>query len=178
MNMQFVPDFAFDAGLLASGSAPTLDVEIKGPSELLPYGQRCAIRFEADATVTLLLGARDPRWADVTSYLAELVVAQLGIPLGKLRIFYTGMQPAVRRRPLPSARVLTRETVGGRIAAVGDLVVEACQLVIDRARRAYAIESSHHLRPVQFDRSNGRVHCDGAAPLTLLELANQQRHAS
>lgn len=176
MNMQFVPAFA--PSPLASIVAPTLDADIKGPPALLPYGRRCGIRFGADATVTLILGMRDPRWADASSYLAELVAARLGVPFERLRIFYTGMQPAVRRAPLPAARSLNRQSVGRTIGAVGDLVEEVCEQVIERACRAQANTLGAHPREIEFDRRTGRVLCDGEAPASLIDLAGRLRRAS
>lgn len=175
MNMLFVP--AFDSNHLSSAIVPALDVDIKGSPALLPYGRRCGIRFEADFTVTLILGMRDPRWADASSYLSELVIARLGIPLTKLRIFYTGMQPAVRRAPVQSPRPLSRQGVGYTIAAVGDLVEEACELVVERARRAYAHDLGASFRDAHFDRSTASVLCEGETPVTLIDLAKRLRRA-
>jgi hypothetical protein len=116
MNMPLAPSPNVDANYLASAIDPTLDVEIKGPAALLPYHQRCGIRFDSDATVTVILGMCDPQWADASACLAELVVARLGIPLKQVRLFYTGMRPAARRAPLRLARVPNRQNVGVRAA--------------------------------------------------------------
>jgi hypothetical protein len=161
--MQSVLSSRLAVDSLASAAITTLDVEVLGPATLLPHHRRCGIRFEHDDTVTIILGMRDPRWADASSYLAQLAVARLGVAFSRMRIFYTGMQPAVRRAPLPLARMPSRQSVGAAIAAIGDLLEDACALVVEQARRVHA---------------RGIIIGDGGRSVDLIALARQMRRAS
>jgi hypothetical protein len=76
-----------------------LNVEMAGPCTLLPYRQKCGVQFGTDSTVTIVLGMRDSGWADASTYFANLLVARLGIPFNKIRLYYTDIHPAARRTP-------------------------------------------------------------------------------
>ena|SRR5947209_5430307 len=110
------------------------NVETVIPYSLLPHRQKCAIRFEADTTVTLILGMKDPGWADASSYFASLVVARLGIAFKRVRLHYTGEHPAVRRTPRSSSRVLSRANLGTVNARIGDFIEELCDCAIEDGR--------------------------------------------
>jgi hypothetical protein len=110
------------------------NVEPVGPPSLPPHRQKCCIRFEADTTVTLILGMRDSGWADASSYFASLLVARLGIPFKRVRLYYTGEHPAVRRTPKPSSRVLSCADLGIPNARIGDLIEELCDCAIEEGR--------------------------------------------
>jgi hypothetical protein len=110
------------------------NVETAGPHSLPPYRQKCDIRFEADNTVTLILGMKDPGCADASSYFASLLVARLGIAFKRVRLYYTGEHPAVKRTPRSSSRVLSRANLGTANARIGDLIEELCDCAIEEGR--------------------------------------------
>ena len=109
-------------------------VETVTPHSLVPHRQKCAIRFEADTTVTILLSMKDSGWADASSYFASLLVARLGIPFKRVRLYYTGGHPAVRRTPKPSSQVLSRANLGIANARIGDLIEEVCDRAVEEGR--------------------------------------------
>ena len=83
-----------------------LNVEIAGPCTLLAYRPKCGVQFGIDATVTIVLGMRDSGWADASTYFANLLVAKLGIPFNKIRLYYTGIHPAARARLISHVKFL------------------------------------------------------------------------
>jgi CO/xanthine dehydrogenase Mo-binding subunit len=83
---------AYRTELVLSARAESLNVETVGPASLLPHGQKCGIRFEADATVTIMLGTGEYGRGYATPYFASLLAARLGVPLERIRII--GLLPA------------------------------------------------------------------------------------
>ena len=76
-----------------------LNVEMAGSCTLLPYRPKCGVQFGTDSTVTIVLGMRDSGWADASAYFANLLVARLGVPFSRIRLYYTDIHPAARRTP-------------------------------------------------------------------------------
>jgi carbon-monoxide dehydrogenase large subunit len=145
-------------GATASRHARTedLNVEIIGPSSLLPHQQRCGIRFEADGTVTIVLGMRDYGHGWASPYFAGIVAAKLGVPFERIRMFYTGVHPAVRTTPRNKPYLLCRANVGPAIAGIGDLIDIVCDRVIDRGCRLLASSLGIPAGTIGFDASCGR----------------------
>jgi hypothetical protein len=133
-----------------------LNVEMIGPRSLLPYQQRCGIRFEADDTVTIVLGMRDYGNGWASPYFAGVVAAKLCVPFERIRMFYTGVHPAVRTTPRNKPYLLCRASVGTAIAGIGDLIEVVCDRVIDRGRRLLASSLGIPAGTIDFDASCGR----------------------
>jgi hypothetical protein len=114
-----------------------LNMEIVIPDILSPYRKTCAVRLERNGAVTIVLGTRDPGQV-ASSYLAGILVERLGIPLNRVRLFYTGMHPSVRRTPQRQLRRLRSANVGGAIAAIGAVIESLCDRVIQKNRRPSA----------------------------------------
>ena len=111
-----------------------LDVEMVVPALLFPYRQTCGLRLGRNGVVTIVLGTRDPGH-DASSYLAGILVERLGIPWSRLRLFYTGMHPAVHRTPQQQVRRLRSVNVGSTVAAIGVVIESLCDQVIEKDRR-------------------------------------------
>ena len=111
-----------------------LDVEMVVPALLFPYRQTCGVRLGRDGAVTIVLGTRDPGH-DASSYLAGILVERLGIPWNRLRLFYTGMRPAVCRTPQQPVRRLRSVNVGSTVAAMGAVIESLCDQVVEKDRR-------------------------------------------
>ena len=111
-----------------------LDVEMVVPALLFPYRQTCGVRLGRNGVVTIVVGARDPGH-DASSYLAGILVERLGIPWSRLRLFYTGMHPAVRRTPQQPVRRLRSANVGSTVAAMGAVIESLCDQVVEKDRR-------------------------------------------
>jgi hypothetical protein len=111
-----------------------LDVEMVVPALLFPYRQTCGVRLGRNGAVTIVLGTRDTGH-DASSYLAGILVERLGIPWSRVRLFYTGMHPAVRRTPQQPVRRLRSANVGSTVAAIGAVIESLCDQVIEKDRR-------------------------------------------
>jgi hypothetical protein len=153
-----------------------LDVELDGPRTPLPRGQKYGVQFGPDSTVTIVLGMRDSGWADASTYFANLLVARLGIPFNKIRLYYRGIHPAARRVPKQSIRILSRANVGEVNAAIGDLIEELCDRAIERGRHFLASSIGVVPGAINFDASSGRFFIAGSNyQVDLLEAARQAR---
>jgi hypothetical protein len=153
-----------------------LNVEMAGPCTLLAYRPKCGVQFGIDYTVTIVLGMRDSGWADASTYFANLLVARLGIPFNKIRLYYTGIHPAARRTPKQSRQILGRANVGAANAAIGDLIEELCDRAIERGRHFLASSIGVIPGAIKFDASFGRFFVAGSYPhVDFLEAARQAR---
>jgi hypothetical protein len=104
---------------------------------------------------------KDPGCADASSYFANLLVARLGIPFKRVRLYYTGEHPAVRRTPKPSSQVLSRANLGIANARIGDLIEELC----DRAKDVRSCSSISVLPTnIDFEAAHPNLCLASAAP--------------
>ncbi len=147
---------AADLNGAPSAGARGLNVETIGPITLLPHGRTCGIRFEADATVTIMLGMRDYGRGYASPYFASLLVARLGIPFKRVRLYYTGVLPAVRSAPRQGPDVPTRANVGMAIAEIGNLIETLCDRAIEQGRRFLASSIGVLPADIDFEASSGR----------------------
>jgi hypothetical protein len=167
-------ELANASDFLGSTCAGWLNVETVGPPSLLPY-RECGIRFGADATVTIVLGVRDSGWADASSYFTGVLVTRLGIPRNQIRLYHTGMHPAVRRTPRRPCRALNRADMSVAVAEIADLIEQLCDRVIEQGRRLLA--SSRGILPadVDFEPSTGRFRIAGTDQhVDILEMAKRR----
>jgi hypothetical protein len=83
------------------GATPvdTLDTETFITNPALPTDLKWGIRFDANGTVTLVLGMRDYARGRYTAYFASLMAARLGLPFHRTRVYYSAMRPAALRTP-------------------------------------------------------------------------------
>ena len=132
-----------------------LNVEIVNKSPLLPTDRKWAIRFGAGETVTLVLGMRDYGRGWFSAYFAGLVVARLGLPFRRVRIYYSATLPAVSQTPRIAGILLYGSRPGPVAAAAGDIICEMCGLVIERGRLASAAVAGAGAADVDFDASTG-----------------------
>jgi len=153
-----------------------LNVETVGPISLLPYGQKCGIRFEADDTVTVMLGMRDFGRGYASPYFASLVAARLGIPFKRIRLYYAGVHPAVRITPSHTPNVPSRTSVGMANAGIGDLIELLCDQAIEQGRRWLASATGVLPGEIDFEASSGRFFVVGKERhVDILELAKRVR---
>jgi hypothetical protein len=153
-----------------------LNVEMTGPCTLLPYRLKCGVQFGTDSAVTIVLGMRDSGWADASTYFANLLVARLGIPFNKIRLYYRGIHPAARRTPRQSLQIFSRANVGAANAAIGDLIGELCDRAIERGRHFLASSIGVIRDAIKFDASSGRFFIAGSNyQVDFLEAARQAR---
>ena len=133
----------------------SLNVEIVNKNPLLPTDRKWAIRFGAGEIVTVVLGMRDYGRGWFSAYFAGLVAARLGLPFGRVRIYYSATLPAVSQTPRIPGILLHGSQPGPVAAAVGDIISEMCGLVIEKGRLASAALSGVGAADVDFDVSTG-----------------------
>jgi hypothetical protein len=131
----------------------TLDTETFIMNPALPTDLKWGIRFDASGTVTLVLGMRDYGRGLYTSYFASLMAARLGIPLHRVRVYYSAIRPAVLQTPQPSC-VQLHETDPGPIPRGVRKVIEE---ISDRVSRlAFAAKAGVSAADVGFDQRSAR----------------------
>ena len=171
-----IPAIRFVGAPRAGGEG--LNVEMKGPASLLPDGQKCAIHFEADSTVTIRLGTREYGQGYASPYLASALAARLGVLPNRVRLYYMGALPAAKVKPRRVHFVPSRSSVGLTVARIGDLIESLCDRVIEKGRHFLA--SSMNVRPsdIGFDTASGRFSVLGKeGHLDILDVAKQARGA-
>ncbi len=133
-----------------------LNVEIVNKNPLLPADSKWAIRFGAGETVTVVLGMRDYGRGWLSAYFAGLVVARLGLPFRRVRIYYSATLPAVAQAPRIDGILLYGSQPGPVATAIGDVICEMCELVIEKGRLASAAVAGVGAADVGFDAPTGR----------------------
>ncbi|GGF37296.1 hypothetical protein GCM10011611_49780 [Aliidongia dinghuensis] len=136
--------------------AEMLDIETVTGSLVLPSNQKWAIRFNTGGTVTIVLGMRDYGRGWFSAFFASLVAARLGIPFGRIRVYYSANLPAVLRTPVPPPVRFRRSKVGPVAGAAADIIERMCDHVIGKGRSAFAAMASIGIRDIGFDQSTGR----------------------
>jgi hypothetical protein len=137
-------------------TAPTLNVEILTAIPFQPGDHRWAIRFNADETVTIVIGARNFGGGWFSAYFAGLASARLGIPFHQFRLYYTGNHPAALHTPSPPSLALRRGDAGPFACAVAEVIEALCEQVIEKGRMAFAAMAGVGLIDVGFDQTAGR----------------------
>jgi hypothetical protein len=89
----------------------------------------CELRFEADRTVTIVFRTREYSRGYGSSYLASLAARKLGVPLDRIRLYFAGAHPAVRRTPC-QARI--GEDSGPRTVLMGLYVERLCDRAMEQ----------------------------------------------
>ena len=101
---------------------------------------------------------------------------KLGIRFEDIRVYYTGMLPAVRRAPRQSRPIPNRSDVGVRVAWTGDLIEGLCDRATDRGRRFLAILIGTTPQQINFDSASGRFSVAGQGQyFDILEVAKLAR---
>jgi len=152
-----------------------LNVEGSGPISLLPYGRMCAIRFEADSTITIKLGTRAYGMGYGSAYLASIPAGRLGISLDRVRVYYTGSLPAVRLAAKPGSQLLSRSSVGPTLAAIGDLIETLCDRVIEKGRRYLAKSLSIRAIDISYETASGHFCAPDGRQFAIFRTASLAR---
>ena len=137
-------------------SIEMLDIETVTANPALPTDRKWAIRFNGGGIVTIVLGMRDYGRGWFSAYFAALVSARLGIPFGRIRIYYSANLPAALRTPVPSPTQFRRSDVGPVAGAAADIIEQMCDHVIEQGRLAFAAMAGIGIGDVGFDQSTGR----------------------
>ena len=154
----------------------TLDTETFIMNPALPTDLKWGIRFDASGTVTLVLGMRDYGRGLYTSYFASLMAARLGIPLHRVRVYYSAIRPAVLQTPQPSCVQLHETDPGPIPRGVRGVIEETCDRVIEKGRLAFAAKAGVSAADVGFDQRSARFFVlDRNQSGSILEMAEIAR---
>src|SRR5215469_3065298 len=82
-----------EIGFVQNARGENLNIETIPSNPFLPTDRKWAIRFNADGTVTIVLGMRNYGRGWYSSYFAGLVRARLGVPFQRVRIYYSATLP-------------------------------------------------------------------------------------
>jgi len=150
----------------------TLNAQIFTSIPFLLGDHPWAIRFNADKTVTIVVGARDYGRGWFSGYFAGLASARLGIPFHQFRLYYSANHPAVLQKPLPSSFAPRRGDAGPFACAVAEVIDALCDQVIEKGRLTFAAMTSVGVIDVGFDQTAGRFFVmDRGRSGTFLEIA-------
>ena len=175
-NENIRDDISNSAKPVPSARTHDLNIQTLGPISLLPYGQRCGIRFELDSTVTIILGMKSYRHAHVSRYFASLVATWLGIPFKQIRVYYSGAHPAVRISPMAAACVPSNGNVGATNVQIGALVQSLCEQVIEHGRCRLGALCGALPDEIEFDAATGQfLVASKEQRVDILELARWAR---
>lgn len=156
-----------------------LDIEAVNLCPMLPNGRKWAIRFKAGDTVTIVLGMKSYGRGWFSGYFAGLVAARLGIPLRRVRVYYSADFPAALVTPQPPLAPFRRGEIGPVPRAVADVIEAMCDEVIKKGRLAFAAMANVSTSDVGFDQLAGRFFVlDRERSGNFLELAKAARGGS
>jgi len=144
-----------EAGFTRSARGENLNIESTPTNPILPTDRKWALRFNADGTVTIVLGMRDYGRGWFSAYFAALVAARVGIPFRRVRLYYSATLPAVLQTPRPSRILLRGSTPGPVAGAVADVIEDMCDRVIEKGRLAFAAMAGVGAADIGFDQANG-----------------------
>ena len=168
-----------EAGFTRSARGENLNIESAPTNPILPTDRKWALRFNADGTVTIVLGMRDYGRGWFSAYFASLVAARLGIPIRRIRLYYSATLPAVLQTPRPSRILLRGSTPGPVAGAVADIIEDMCDRVIEKGRLAFAAMAGVGAADIGFDQANGLFFVlDRDRSGSILEIAATARGGS
>jgi CO/xanthine dehydrogenase Mo-binding subunit len=154
--MSFIATESPTAGSDRRERGENLNIETAATNRLLPTDGKWGLRFNADGTVTIVLGMRDYGGGWFSAYFAGLVAARLGIPFRQVRVYYSATLPAVLQTPRPSRILLHGSTPGPVGRAAADVIEDICDRVIEKGRLAFAAMAGVAVADIGFDQPSGR----------------------
>jgi carbon-monoxide dehydrogenase large subunit len=170
---------ASEAGLAESVKIADPSVETVASTPLLSKDRKWALRFNADGTVTLILGMKDYGKGWFSAYFASLVAARLGMPIARVRLYYSATFPAVLQTPAVPLHVFHRCHLSPLVNAIADLIESMCDQAIEKGRSIFADLAGLGASDVGFDRCSGRFFVlEKDRSGTVLELAGATRRGA
>jgi len=159
-------------GLLPLQSVGEVNVEMLTANPLLQTDRKSAIRFSASGTVTIVLGIRDYRRGFYSAHFASLVATRLGLPLRRMRVYYSATLPAVLQTPQDSGTLPEGSRLGPLATAVGKLIDDMCGRVVENGRAIFAELTDATPADVGFDQIAGRFFVlNGSRSASILDIA-------
>src|SRR5580692_12714671 len=142
---------AIAVGLLSLQSVGELNVEMLTANPLLQTDRKSAIRFSASGTVTIVLGVRDYGRGFYSAHFASLVATRFGLPLRRMRVYYSATLPAVLQTPQDSGTLPEGSRLGPLATAVGKLIDDMCGRVVENVKAIFAEPNGAAPADVRFD---------------------------
>jgi CO/xanthine dehydrogenase Mo-binding subunit len=159
-------------GLLPLQSVGEVNVEMLTANPLLQTDRKSAIRFSASGTVTIVLGIRDYGRGFYSAHFASLVATRFGLPLRRMRVYYSATLPAVLQTPQDSGTLPDGSRLGPLATAVGKLIDEMCGRVVENGRAIFAELIGVTPDAVEFDQIAGRFFVlNGSRSASILDIA-------
>jgi CO/xanthine dehydrogenase Mo-binding subunit len=159
-------------GLLSLQSAGELNVEILTANPLLQSDRKSAIRFSASGTVTIVLGIRDYGRGFYSAHFASLVATRFGLPLRRMRVYYSATLPAVLQTPQNSGTLSEGSRLGPLATAVGKLIDEMCGRIVENGKAIFAELTGTNRDAIEFDQTAGRFFVlNGSRSASILDIA-------
>jgi CO/xanthine dehydrogenase Mo-binding subunit len=156
-----------------------LNVEMLTADPFLRTDRRSEIRFSPDGAVTIVLGMRDYGRGWYSAHFASLVANRLGLPLRRIRVYYSATLPAVLQAPQEFKILPEGSRLGPLAAAVGELIEKMCEGIIENGRAIFAELTGATPAAVGFDQAAGRffVLSSGrsATILDIAKIGNEKR---
>jgi hypothetical protein len=125
-----------------------MNVEVVAKSPLLSSDRKWAIRFNANGLTTIVVGRRDFGNACLSAHFAQLVVARLGIPFGRIRLYYSAMLPAVLQTPRLQPTSQSGGNFGSVAAAAVSVIEELCDQAIEKGRQMATADGEADFNPM------------------------------
>jgi hypothetical protein len=130
-----------------------MNVEAVAKSPLLSSDRKWAIRFKANGLTTIVVGRRDFGNASLSAHFAQLVAARLGIPFGRIRLYYSATLPAVLQTPRLQPTSLSGRNFSPVAGAAVNVVEKLCDQVIEKLRQMAIADGK-----VGFDWTGARLY--------------------
>ena len=153
-------------------SVSELNVEMLTADPFLQTDRKSAIRFSASGTVTIVLGIRDYGRGWYSAHFASLVATRFGLPLRRMRVYYSATLPAVLQTPQDSGTLPDGTRLGPLATAVGKLIDEMCGRIVENGRAIFAELIGVTPDAVEFDQIAGRFFVlNGSRSASILDIA-------
>ena len=158
-------------GPAASRRPGDLNVEVLTADFIRQTDRKSAIRFSA-GTATIVLGFRDYGRGWYSAYFARLVATRLGIPLHRLRVYYSATLPDVLQTPREFGILSEGRGLGPFATAVEKLIDEMCGRVVENGKAIFAELIGAAPATIEFDQTARRFFAlDGGRSASILHVA-------
>jgi CO/xanthine dehydrogenase Mo-binding subunit len=165
--------------ILSLQSVGNLNVEMLTADPLLQRDRKSEIRFKAGGAVTIVLGMRDYGRGWYSAHFASLVANRLGLPFGRIRVYYSATLPAVLQAPQEFKILPEGGRLGPLATAVGELIEKMCEQIVENGRAIFAELTGATPAAVGFDQNAGCFFVlnggRSASILDIAKIANEKR---
>jgi CO/xanthine dehydrogenase Mo-binding subunit len=153
-------------------SVGELNVELLTANPLLQTDRKSEIRFSPGGTVTIVLGMRAYGRGWYSAHFASLVANRFGLPLRRIRVYYSATLPAVLQTPQEFKILPEGSRLGPLATAAGELIEKMCERIVENGRVIFAELTGATPDAVGFHQAAGRFFVlDGGRSATIWDIA-------